>query len=77
MSGFRVQVDLHHNPGDEDGRVFMFVFNGWQVWRLTEDETRQLSADMLLKLAEARDNDSQPIDAGHPNVWSLSGTEPF
>jgi len=73
MPRFRVQVDLHHNPDDADGRVWMLVFNGWQVWRLTDAEMREHSADVLLKLAEVRGDMAEPVDAGVPyaeaNPW--------
>jgi hypothetical protein len=77
VSGFRVEVDLHHLDDQADAREWMLVFNGWQVWRLTADEARRLSADLLLGLAGARGNDAQPIDAGHPDVWPLCASEPF
>lgn len=68
---------VHHNPADADGRVWMLAAPGGSVWRLTDDEARRLSADLLLGLAGARDNDAQPIDAGHPDVWPLCASEPF
>lgn len=77
MAGFRVTTDVHHVPDQADGREFFVVFNGWQNWRLTGDEARQLSADLLMALAQDRANHDQPIDAGHPDLWSLSAAEPF
>ena len=75
MSGYRVGFDIHPLVDQADGKDWMLVLNGWSVWRLTDAEARDLSAELLLKLA--RGNDSQPIDAGHPDLWSLSAPEPY
>lgn len=64
MSGFRVQLDLHHTPDQADGRVWMLVFNGWQVWRLTDEELREHHAAVGLSLA--RLDMAQPIDGAVP-----------
>lgn len=50
MSGFRVSVDIHHLDDQADGREWMLVFNGWLVWRLTDDEARRLHADLARQL---------------------------
>lgn len=45
---------VHHNPDDTDGRVWMLAHPEGNVWRLTDEEARDLYAQLGLRMAHAR-----------------------